>query len=210
MLTMHLRYSATTFDEIVDVYTTGEVKNSTEIENLFAEWTAEDSVNTRTGSTYKHYVPDRVLRSQTKKKRMVHNHATQAQALGSEMAELGNLLQPIHIITDNPQADISHLGIPGEDRMGLVAIANTAIETATDSDGMDPSAYKEAMQSSERNRWQEAIREELESSFLNNAFILPDNNSEIGPMPPTAKALSFKWIIERKLNQTIRYGIKHD
>jgi hypothetical protein len=63
-----------------------------------------------------------------------------------------------------------------EDRTCLVAIANTAIETTTDSDDMDPLIYKEAMQSPERNQWQEAIREELESLFFNNTFILPDNS----------------------------------
>jgi hypothetical protein len=83
--------------------------------------------------------------------------------------------------------------------MCFVIISNTTIETTIDSNDVDLSAYKEAMQSSERNRWQEAIRKDLEPLFLNNTSILP-NNLEIGQMPSTAKALPYKWILKRKLN----------
>jgi hypothetical protein len=107
---------------------------------------------------------------------MAYNHPTQAQALSSKMAELGNLLRAVLIITDNPQAHLFHLGIFREDRTCLVAITNSTIKTITDSDDMGPSINKEAMQSSERNFWQESIREDLKPLFLNNTIKLLAKN----------------------------------
>ncbi|GJW93086.1 zinc finger, CCHC-type containing protein [Tanacetum coccineum] len=55
-----------------------------------------------------------------------------------------------------------------------------------------PTSYREAVTSSEGQQWREAIKSEIESILQNHTWELVD-------LPPSSKALSYKWIFKKKM-----------
>jgi hypothetical protein len=67
----------------------------------------------------------------------------------------------------------------------------------------DPLTMQEALDSSDREKWKEALREEWHSILLNNTF----ETATIANQRPTSKTIICKWVFKKKRNadNSIRY-----
>jgi len=70
----------------------------------------------------------------------------------------------------------------------------------------DPSNFDEAMKSSKRELWKEAIREKLNSMKINNVWRLSDR-PEPTPDSKRPKAINSKWVFKRiiEIDGSVKY-----
>ena len=71
----------------------------------------------------------------------------------------------------------------------------------------DPLSFKEAMMSRDRERWIEAMNEEMDSLLKNKTWILVDK-SNLKQESKDKKLISCKWIFKKNIETTDKDGIK--